>query len=182
MTDATHAGDEIVPGANMVFDRSRVYAATPDTIWPWLVQLGKRRAGWYLPDSIERFVPRNRRAAWTIRQQWQALSVGDRIPDYGGRKEYLEVAALDRPNAIVYRTERRGTVFSWALTVRPVDAVHTVVHLRFRGRLRSSGWRRRAIVLAGELVDRITSELMLSGLDERIGRADAPGAGQVELQ
>jgi len=38
-------------------------AAPPAAVWPWLVQLGKKRAGWYLPAAAERFLPPGRRAA-----------------------------------------------------------------------------------------------------------------------
>ena len=45
-------GDDIIPDANMVFDRGRDIAAPPEAVWPWLLQLGKRRAGWYAPRSV----------------------------------------------------------------------------------------------------------------------------------
>ena len=31
-------------------DRAFEVSAPPDVVWPWLVQLGKARAGWYLPE------------------------------------------------------------------------------------------------------------------------------------
>jgi hypothetical protein len=27
-------------------------AAPPAAVWPWLVQLGKKQAGWYLPATL----------------------------------------------------------------------------------------------------------------------------------
>lgn len=168
-TAATRPGDDLVADANMVFDRSRVIAAAPAQIWPWLVQLGKQRAGWYLPAALERAVPRSRRGARVLDPRWQRLSVGQRIPDYGGRRGYLEVAMLDPGRALVYRSERRGAVFSWALTLDALAPESTRVGLRFRGRVRSAGWRRRLIVAAGDLFDGVTSELMLRGLAERVG-------------
>jgi hypothetical protein len=161
-------GDDLVPDAVMVFDRSREIAATPEAIWPWLVQLGKRRAGWYMPARVERFVPPGRRGARAIDPRWQELAVGDRVPDYGGRHETLEVALIDPPHALVYRSERRGALFSWALLLRPVGMGRTDVHLRFRGKVRSTGWRRRALVLLGDAFDWATTELMLRGLSERV--------------
>ena len=162
-------GDDLVPDANLVLDRRREFAAPPQEVWPWLVQLGKRRGGWYLPARVERLlVPPRRRAARTIDPRWQTLSVGERIPDYGGREATLEVAILDPPSALVYRTERHGTAFSWALIVRGAPSGRTLVHLRFRARVRSSGWRRRVLVTLGDLFDWITTELMLRGLAERV--------------
>ncbi|HST17379.1 MAG TPA: hypothetical protein VLK36_06900 [Gaiellaceae bacterium] len=165
-----------MPAANLVLERRRVVAAAPDELWPWLVQLGKKRAGWYLPRGLERLLPAGGRATWAIEPAWQSLAPGDRIPDYGGRDDYLEVVVLEAPKAIVYRTERRGTVFSWTLALQPLGPAHTLVSLRFRGRLRSTGWRRAALVRAGELFDRLTAELMLSGLQERIGAAAVPAS------
>ncbi len=165
---ATHRGDDVVADANVVFDRTRVIAGTPPQIWPWLVQLGKQRAGWYLPSRFERAVPRSRRAARVLDPRWAELEVGRRIPDYGGRRAFLEVAVLEPDRALVYRSQRRDAVFSWALLLDAVSPTSTRVHLRFRGRLSSSGWRRRVIVAVGELFDRWSAELMLSGLAERV--------------
>ena len=75
VTDAerrtTRAGDSILASADVVMDRAFTVGGDPDTVWPWLVQLGKRRAGWYLPSSIERLLPRSRRATRSIDDRWQ---------------------------------------------------------------------------------------------------------------
>jgi hypothetical protein len=163
-----YPGDELVPDANAVFDRRAIVRAAPEEIWPWLVQLGKHRAGWYLPRGAERFVPPGRRASRAILPEHQALAVGDRIPDYGGRHDWLEATRIEPPLMLVYRTERRGTPFSWALLMTPLDPASTVLHLRFRARLRGRGARRRAVVVLGGAVDAATGELMIRGLRERV--------------
>ena len=165
----THPGDELIGEPTIVFDRRREIAATPEEIWPWLMALGKRRAGWYLPASVERVLPPSRRAARTLDPRWLALALGERIPDYGGRGATLEVASIDPPRALVYRDERRGRPFSWALLLEPLSPARTRVHLRVRARLRSRGFAHRAIALAAELFDALTAELMLRGLAERVG-------------
>lgn len=166
--DERYAGDELVPDATIVFDRRAVIESDPEQIWPWLAQLGKQRAGWYLPHHVERIVPRGRRAARSILPEHQDLAVGDRVPDYGGRDAWLEIALIEPPLALVYRTERRGTPFSWALRLTPLGPDRTVLHLRFRACLRSDGTRRRAITLFGDLADWGTCVLMIRGLRERL--------------
>ena len=162
-------GDELVANATLVFDSERVIAAAPEAVWPWLVQLGKARAGWYLPGWAERALPRARRALRVIEPRWQELEVGLRIPDYGGREAWLEVALIDAPRTLVYRSERHGgALFSWALLLEPLPGPGTRVHLRFRGRIRSGGLRGRMIAAAGGAFDWATSELMLRGLAERV--------------
>ncbi len=49
-----------------------------------------------------------------IDPRWRALSIGERIPDYGGRDEYLEVARIDPGRVLVYRSGRKGARFIWA--------------------------------------------------------------------
>ncbi len=66
------AGDGIIARPDVVMDRAVTVAAPPAAVWPWLVQLGKKRAGWYLPAAAERFVPPRRRAAWRIDPAWNA--------------------------------------------------------------------------------------------------------------
>jgi hypothetical protein len=44
-------GDDIVPDAAVVMDRDRILPAPARDVWPWIVQLGKDRAGWYMPRS-----------------------------------------------------------------------------------------------------------------------------------
>jgi hypothetical protein len=95
-------------------------------------------------------------------------ALGDRIPDYGGRDEYLEVARIEPGRALVYRSEHGGAPFTWALLLEPRGPGATMLRLRFRGRLGSTGWRRRAIVTAGNFFDWSTGSLMLAGLRERV--------------
>ncbi|MGI8713540.1 MAG: hypothetical protein ACR2NR_10235 [Solirubrobacteraceae bacterium] len=161
-------GDELLPEANLTFDRSTTLEATAEEIWPWLLQLGKRRAGWYLPARLERLLPASRRASRAILPRWQTLAVGDRIPDYGGREEYLEVARIEPPRTLVYRSERRGAQFSWALLLSPTPSHGTELRLRFRGHIKSVGWRRRVIVPVGDFFDWSTGVLMVRGLNERV--------------
>ena len=54
----TLPGDDLVPHADVVMDRAFDLPAPPEDVWPWFVQLGKKRAGWYLPRSVES--PRSR--------------------------------------------------------------------------------------------------------------------------
>jgi hypothetical protein len=158
-------GDEIVPHPDVVMDRGFTVAAPPEAVWPWLVQLGKRRAGWYLPRSVERLVPPGRRALRRLDQRWQRLETGDLIPDYGGPHETFEVAAIEEPRVLVYRSRRRGTNVSWAITLTPSDGTGTRVHLR----LRLAPVRHRRIAeVGGGLFDLLTIAGLAAGLRERV--------------
>ncbi|WP_432477980.1 hypothetical protein [Nocardioides sp. GXQ0305] len=157
-------GDDLVPHAVVVMDRACTLPAPPEEVWPWLVQLGKRRAGWYLPRSVERWVPRSRRALRRLDPRWQDLAVGDVIPDWGGRDETFEVALLDPPRALVHTSRRGRTDVSWALCLEARDD-----GARLQLRLRLGPVRHpRLVGTVGDAFDWLTVRGLAAGLAERV--------------
>jgi len=168
-------GDEIVPDARVVIDRATTLDAPPDQVWPWIVQLGKRRAGWYFPRWIEVVMPRERRGLRHVEPRWQRLAVGDVIPDWGGPAATFEVAVLDPQHALVHRSTRerrdRDPIrISWAIVLTPVTTpTSTATRLHLRLRISSLGRRspRLMTTLAG-LIDEATVAPLFAGLAERL--------------
>jgi hypothetical protein len=54
--------------------------APPTDVWPWLVQLGRDRAGFYSYDALENLVGLRIHNADRIHDEWQNRSVGDLVP------------------------------------------------------------------------------------------------------
>jgi hypothetical protein len=167
-TDAERArklpGDDLVH-ADVQMDRAFDLPATPSDVWPWLVQLGKGRAGWYLPRSAERFVPPSRRAVRRLVPELQHLRVGETIPDWGGRRATLTLAAMDRDRYLLH-TSRRGTVdVTWAVVLTPAGRGGT----RVQSRVRLGPVRRRWLAEhAGGPLDLVTILGLAHGLRERL--------------
>ncbi len=160
-------GDDLVP-ADVTMDRAFTLDASPSTVWPWLVQIGKDRAGWYFPRVVERFIPRGRRAARRLDPRFDSLEVGQTIGDWGGRDATLTVAQISAPHALVY-TSRRGRVsFSWTLALTDLGGDRTRIHSRVRlGPVR----RRRLAKHGGGLFDAATIAGLANGLRERLGES-----------
>jgi hypothetical protein len=161
-------GDDLVPDADVVMDRAFDLAAAPAEVWPWFVQLGKRRAGWYLPHSVERLVPRSRRGLRHLEPALLAEArVGHVIPDWGGRSATFEIAILDPPHALVHTTRRGRTDGSWAIVLTPYDADSHGTHVQLR--LRLSPVRRKWLARTfGEAIDAATVAGLAAGLRERL--------------
>jgi uncharacterized protein YndB with AHSA1/START domain len=169
-------GDDVLPGADPVMDRCLAFQAPPAEVWPWLEQLGKRRAGWYLPHTVERLVPARRRAVRRVEQRWLGLGVGDRIPDWGPGDPTFEVLEVERPHHLVYWSERprrpgRGVQrppmrMTWALVLTPHGERASRLHLRLRLDLGKPAGP--VATYAGGGVDRLTVWLMGRGLEERL--------------
>jgi hypothetical protein len=162
-------GDDLVPAADVVMDRAFDIDAPPEAVWPWFCQLGKRRAGWYLPRAVERFVPVSRRGLRRLDPALVAEArVGHLIPDWGGRHATFEIAFLDPPRALVHTTTRGRTRGSWAIVLTAYDAPQgrgTHVQLRLRLSPVKRPWLARTF---GEAIDAATVAGLAAGLRERV--------------
>jgi hypothetical protein len=161
-------GDDLVPRADVVMDRAFDLPAPPEQVWPWFVQLGKKRAGWYLPQHVERFVPPGRRALRRIDPTLQQLRVGSVIPDWGGKRETFRVTVMEPPHVLVHTTQRGRTFGSWAIVLTPYDDPRGPgTHVQLRLRLAPVKRKRLADTLGGAL-DASTIAGLAAGLRERL--------------
>lgn len=76
--DRALAGDELIPVADVSETRSLAVAAPPEAIWPWLVQMGYGRGGWYSYDQLDM----DRPSADSVFDEWQGLAEGDLVPTH----------------------------------------------------------------------------------------------------
>jgi len=71
------AGDEFLPDAQFQSTRAITIDARPEAVWPWLVQVGCLRAGWYSNDLLDNL---GHRSTTTILAAFQHLEVGQWVP------------------------------------------------------------------------------------------------------
>jgi hypothetical protein len=88
-------GDELVPDAQAIDTRGITIEAPPERIWPWLVQMGYGRGGWYSIDQLDM----RGKSADQIVEAWQDLAVGDLVPTHPGGG--FEVRLLEPNRALV---------------------------------------------------------------------------------
>src|SRR4051794_14789664 len=162
-------GDDLIPNADVVMDRAFALSSPPEAVWPWFLQLGKKRGGWYLPRSVERLLPLSRRGLRHLDPALVAEArVGRVIPDWGGRDATFQLAIVDPPHALVHTTRRGRTEGSWAIVLTPYDGqpgVVTYVQLR----LRLSPVKRKGLAhTLGEAFDAATVAGLAAGLRERV--------------
>jgi hypothetical protein len=73
---ASMPGDALLPNAQFRATRAITIEAPPNLVWPWLVQVGCLRAGWYSNDLLDNL---GRPSATTIEPGMQ-LEVGQWVP------------------------------------------------------------------------------------------------------
>lgn len=78
-------GDDLVPDGWQC-TRALTVSALPEAIWPWLIQMGQDRAGFYSYDWLERIFGAEIHNADRVHPEWQQLTVGDTVWPYPERK------------------------------------------------------------------------------------------------
>jgi hypothetical protein len=93
-------GDELVTDAEAIDTRGIDIAAPPDEVWPWLVQMGYGRAGWYSYDELDM----DRPSAERIVPELQKIAVGDVLPTHPGGG--FEVKIVEPGKSLVLYSDR----------------------------------------------------------------------------
>jgi hypothetical protein len=113
-------GDDIIPHPMVEWTRGVTVRTTAERVWPWLVQMGYGRGGWYTPEWIDlvanRWVfgvkRRFPRSADRLLPEYQHVAVGDLICDGPDYASYFRVQRIDPQHALVLRSirhPRRGS-------------------------------------------------------------------------
>jgi hypothetical protein len=187
--DLALSGDDLVRDPSWTTDFATDIAATRAEVWPWLVQLGFGRAGWYTwfpldnggTPSADRILPE---------LQW--LAIGDVIPDGGRSAEgygLWRVRELERDRTLVLYSRRNpvdgkeiepgagsGQSFiecSWVFALRDLAPGRTRLHVRVRARFHGSVWI-VPVVHAAKLLfgvgDNVMESSLLAGIRARAER------------
>jgi len=179
---ATLPGDRIVSDPEVVTDHAVTIDAPPSAVWPWLVQMGWGRAGWYTARWVDRLLfPANGPSADRIVPELQDIDIGTFIPDGPPQTECgLTVGQIEPDRALVLHSTSHlpmswrphaAVDWSWAFVLTPVDQGRRT-RFHFRSRWTTDPWW---FTLGGWLgivpADFIMSRDMLRGVKERAQRA-----------
>lgn len=180
-------GDELLPDATVQMTHSIRIAASAEKIWPWLVQMGCHRAGFYSVDLLDN---RGKRSARELHPEWQSLAVGQVVAATPTSEDGFEVLQVDAPHHLVlgglYDTEGdmqlrfsspRPEDFwhvTWSFVLLPIDADHTELQVRVRGKNAASNWLRAAAMKpVHHLMQTAQLRHLAARAEERLPRDDA---------
>lgn len=160
-------GDELNPNPGFLATRAITIRGTPDAVWPWLVQMGFGRAGYYGYDILENVgSPRGIRSADRIVPEFQHFSVGDSVPI--SSVATMQFSAIEPNKYLIWAGRTGGTngAFTWALY--PEDGSHTRLVSRIRW---SHHWSQPGILaldLFSEFTDHLAVRKILAGVRDRV--------------
>ena len=128
-------GDERVAHAQFKATRAVTVHAGPHEIWPWLVQVGCLRAGWYSDDLLDNL---GRPSAAAVLPELQDLRVGQWVPmspkSPPSDRTALKVDSFEVDQWMLWT--KPGSTWAWQLTpighnsTRLVTRIHVVYDWR----------------------------------------------------
>jgi len=127
----TLPGDEMVKRPSFNATRSVTIRAQPEEIWPWLVQVGCKRAGWYSYDWIDNL---GAPSAERIIPALQNLKVGDTVPMSPDGKQGFTVERIDPNRFMLWASKDNTATWAWGLYGSGQGRTRLVTRVRLRYR------------------------------------------------
>ncbi|MFN2243662.1 MAG: hypothetical protein ACK2U2_15320 [Anaerolineae bacterium] len=171
-------GDDLVPNPKFTWNQAITIHAPAAKVWPWLVQIGNQRAGWYSWDGLHRLlgvagsVDDPRGSANRIIPELQNLQVGDEIrmmPEDMGAPGYT-VVSIEPDRALVTHIDDENGA-SWVWFLDPIDAETTRLIARFRQSWAPGFVNALMFGIADELGSLVMQPKTLSGIKARAEKA-----------
>ena len=121
-------GDGLVEDPTFNATRAVTINAPAEQIWPWIVQIGYKRAGFYSWDILDNDgIP----SAERILPEYQNLKIGDVVPL--SEETDAEVLDMESNEQLLLVFPSDGTVtWAWALYKIDADRTRLVTRLRWR--------------------------------------------------
>jgi hypothetical protein len=120
-------GDELVPDAKLRWTHGVTIRARPADVWPWLVQMGCRRAGWYSYDGLDNG---GSPSAKRIVPELQRAAVGDVFPMTPTAEDGFVIRLVEPERELVLRHPTGSA--TWAFVLEVVDETTTRLITRVR--------------------------------------------------
>lgn len=185
-------GDELTAAPVEQSTRAVTVDATPHDVWPWVVQLGADRGGFYSYDWLENLFGLEIHSATAIVPDWQRLEVGDMVYSDNKRTSGWIVVKVVPDEALVMkqadmkagramnRNEGLGFEFQWTFALRPLPAGGT--RLLVRERVAYGRWFTRRLMAPVGLVSFVMTRRMLLGITQRAESTTRRRRDDVDVQ
>lgn len=176
-------GDEVIAAPSLVTNHAAHLPAPPESVWPWLTQVGWHRGGWYTPRWVDRLLfPGNWPSADRLEPSLlRELREGDTIPDGPPGTAHFVVERADAPRILVLRSRthlppgwdtRFGASLDWVWTFAlDPDGSGTRMLVRNRGIVRPA-WLDLAYRAVITPADHVMTRGLFRGLTERVAAGD----------
>jgi hypothetical protein len=171
--------------------------AEPGEIWPWIIQVGYHRGGWYIDTWWDKFeqtyfwpnvVPKEARGTYkpasnVILPEYQNLQKGDIVPDGPPGSAYYEIVEIETNQLLllyatthfkyvaprfIYKTKYAPNgAFCWAFIIQEIGSKHS----RLVSWWQAEGYPKLGFMIYKplfSLIDRAHQKEILKGIKKRV--------------
>jgi hypothetical protein len=182
--NASLPGDDIAPDAYISWDNSITIHAPVQKVWPWIIQMSDKRAGFYSYAFIENAVMQAAgiqgdelkgyyNNADVIHPEWQQPPVGT-----GLIMDLLKVQRYEANQYLVGGTDPGDFKWNWSWHLQPVDANSTRLHVRSRLQVPAEA-RNPLITIAFSAGGFVMEQNMIQGIRQRAEGVGEPAAIEI---
>ena len=175
------AGDELIAHPSFKATRAVTINGPPEAIWPWLVQWGYGKAGFYGYDLLENIgSPNGIRSADRILPHYQHLAVGDKVKM--SDPYYFCVRTIESNRFLLLAGCGDSSLATMAWILEPLDENHTRLIHRIRMEYPLSNPAVLPAMLFSDLADHVAVPKLLLGFKGRVeGNIEPLSVQVVEL-
>ena len=141
-------GDDDVPMPSFEATRGVTVHAPPEAIYPWIVQIGMTRAGWYSYDLLDNL---GRPSARQLLPEHQQIYVGQLIPMSPDGKQGIYVKDFNENEWILWNDKEGETTWFWGLYPAGENRTRLVTRVRIKYRWNSPAALFNLLVEFGDL-------------------------------
>jgi proline iminopeptidase len=184
-------GDELVPRPTAGATYAITIEVPAERIWPWLLQMGYRRALWYSWSPMHAFPEYKKDVSpWTLHPEWQSLTVGNvlmdgdalnqcsekkgawRVREVHDQRAIVLISARDFLEGIEFdpRGPRPAKIYgitSWVFYIRPINEKQSRLLIRVRAEL-GPGLLKIIAWLVFGAGDAVFERTILDGIKSRV--------------
>lgn len=177
-------GDDLIPESAVALTHAVTIRRPRRDVWPWLVQMGADRAGWYSYDFLDNG---RRHSAERIVPELQHIEIGTIMPAMPGVTEGFTVLRVEAERYLIIGwvpAPGSTPMMTWAFILEEIDPACTRLLVRARGGndykppFGLPKWTATTLMPVIHLIMQRKQLLEIARRAEGYGRASADGNGR----
>lgn len=124
-------GDDIVPAPSFNATRAVTIHTSAEYIYPWIVQMGMNRAGWYSYDVLDNLA---RKSAEIILPEYQDPQAGDLVPMSPDGRYGIWVKDFRKNLWMLWWDQKGDTSWVWVIDQQGPDRCRLLTRVRMKYR------------------------------------------------
>jgi len=127
-------GDAWIPGARMSATHAVTIHASAEDVWPWIVQIGQNKAGFYSYTFLENLLGCEMENASEVHPEWQSLRIGDEVYFHPDFPPAVIVELVKNKHLVIGSDLDKADPSTWSFVLKDLGHGYSRLIVRLRAR------------------------------------------------